>query len=218
VTPFFNKRALIISVLCWALTPTLALSCGTERWKVKTLADSDAGKLVHQALPAKISELVGIDAPARSILDLHEDGRLPAEMHTYRVQGYLVGFKRESDEDFHIVIEDLEKRTATMIVEMPAPACVPMFFRHDADVLRAQFEQRFGHVTAKFKNVRRHRIKVEFIGAGFFDFIHGQTGVAKNGFELHPVFAWREIFFKPDAELNEEVAAWGAELFLVGNV
>jgi hypothetical protein len=26
-------------------------------------------------------------------------------------------------------------------------------------------------------------------GVGFFDFIHGQTGVAPNGFELHPVLS-----------------------------
>jgi hypothetical protein len=28
-------------------------------------------------------------------------------------------------------------------------------------------------------------------GAAFFDFIHGQTGVAPNGIELHPVLAFR---------------------------
>jgi hypothetical protein len=201
------KKTLAISVLCWALTPTAALSCGTERWKVKTLADADAGKLVHQALTAKISDLAAIAAPVRAILNAHEDSRLPAELHTYRVQGYLVGFKRETDEDFHIVLADLEKPTATLIVEMPAPSCVPANFRHDADVLRTQFEARFGKATAKFKNVRTHHIKVEFIGAGFFDFIHGQTGVAKNGFELHPVFAWHEVFFKPDGEQGEEDAA-----------
>ena len=27
-------------------------------------------------------------------------------------------------------------------------------------------------------------------GVGFFDFIHGQTGVAPNGIELHPVLAF----------------------------
>jgi hypothetical protein len=201
------KKSLIISVLCWLLTPTAALSCGTERWAVKTLADKDAGKLSHQALAIKISDLAAIEPPIRAILDSHEDSRLPVELHTYRVAGWLVGFKREDDEDFHIVLEDLEKRTATMVVEMPSPSCVTVRFRHDADVLRAQFEERFGKVTTKFKNVRRHRIKVEFIGPAFFDFVHGQTGVAKNGIELHPVFAWRELFFKPDGEANEQVAS-----------
>lgn len=200
------KKTLIISLICWALQPTAALSCGTERWAVKTLADKDALKIVMNAIPAKISELGAIEAPERAVLAAHESSRLPVEFHAYRVQGWLVGFKREDDEDFHIVLEDLEKRTATMVVEMPAPTCVRAQFRHDADVLRAEFEERFGHVTAKFKNVRRHRIKVEFIGPGFFDFVHGQTGVAKNGFELHPVFAWRELFFKPDGENHEEVA------------
>lgn len=200
------KKSLIISLICWALQPTATLSCGIERWAVKTLADQSSLQIVMTAIPAKISELAAIEPPVRAILDAHETSRLPLELHTYRVQGWLVGFKREDDEDFHIVLEDLEKRTATMVVEMPAPTCVRAQFRHDADVLRSQFEERFGHVTAKFKNVRRHRIKVEFIGPGFFDFVHGQTGVAKNGIELHPVFAWRELFFKADSENNEEVA------------
>jgi len=28
-------------------------------------------------------------------------------------------------------------------------------------------------------------------GVGFFDFLHGQTGVAPNGVELHPVLRFR---------------------------
>ena len=30
-------------------------------------------------------------------------------------------------------------------------------------------------------------IKVRISGVGFFDFLHGQTGVAPNGRELHPI-------------------------------
>lgn len=203
------KKSFLITVLCWALTPTAVLSCGQERWAVKTLADKDALRIVMNAIPAKISELSAIEPPVRAVLDAHSNSRLPLELHTYRVAGWLVGYKREDDEDFHIVIEDLEKRSSTMVVEMPSPTCVTPKFRHDADVVRAQFEERFGHVPTKFKNVRRHRIKVEFIGPGFLDFVHGQTGVAKNGIELHPIFAWRELFFKPDGENKEEIAkAW----------
>lgn len=34
-------------------------------------------------------------------------------------------------------------------------------------------------------------IPVHVTGIGFFDFIHGQTGVAPNGVELHLVRAFR---------------------------
>jgi hypothetical protein len=32
-------------------------------------------------------------------------------------------------------------------------------------------------------------VPVHVTGIGFFDFIHGQTGVAPNGVELHPVLS-----------------------------
>jgi hypothetical protein len=37
---------------------------------------------------------------------------------------------------------------------------------------------------------------VRVTGVGFFDFLHGQTGVAPNGIELHPVL---KIEFVPAA-------------------
>ncbi len=34
---------------------------------------------------------------------------------------------------------------------------------------------------------------VEVTGVGFFDFLHGQTGVAPNGIELHPMLAIQAV-------------------------
>ena len=37
-------------------------------------------------------------------------------------------------------------------------------------------------------------------GVAFFDFLHGQTGVAPNGIELHPVLAFRCLSVKQPNE------------------
>jgi hypothetical protein len=50
--------------------------------------------------------------------------------------------------------------------------------------VRTAFDAQFGTVTGKMKHVS---VPVTVVGVGFFDFIHGQTGVAPNGIELHPV-------------------------------
>jgi hypothetical protein len=92
------------------------------------------------------------------------------------------------------VTADLDDAKKTMVNEMPSPACVPEEYRVQMGALRDSWEKRFGKATAKYKDVHQHRIKVQFVGVGFFDFIHGQTGVAKNGFELHPILAWQEVF------------------------
>src|SRR6185312_400080 len=48
---------------------------------------------------------------------------------------------------------------------------------------RSQFDAKFT-VTTSFKTTN---MAVTVTGVGFFDFLHGQTGVAPNGIELHAV-------------------------------
>src|SRR5260370_1246977 len=43
-------------------------------------------------------------------------------------------------------------------------------------------------------SVKTANIPVQIKGVGFFDFLHGQTGVAPNGIELHPLL---DIIFNP---------------------
>ena len=182
-------RRLLIGLLC----TSAALACGEERWAVKTEADADASKIEYTPVTATVAHLAHMRAPTRAELDAKPDSRFPEELKTYTVEGYLVGFKHETDDDYHIVLADLNDPKATMIIEMPSEDCMPEKLRNEAAILRASWETRFGRATAKFKNVEKHRIKLQVTGVGFFDFIHGQTGVAESGFELHPVVSWKDI-------------------------
>src|SRR5207244_927391 len=40
-------------------------------------------------------------------------------------------------------------------------------------------------------------VPVQLTGVGMFDFLHGQTGVAPNGIELHPII---NIIFNPSTD------------------
>jgi len=55
---------------------------------------------------------------------------------------------------------------------------------------RSKFDARFT-ATTSFQTAN---IPVQIKGVGMFDFLHGQTGVAPNGIELHPVL---DIIFNP---------------------
>ena len=175
------------------LFASAVFSCGTERWSVKTSADKDAGRVDFNPVVRSITELNAIPAPTRAELDAHPDTRFPAELKTYTVTGYLVGFKLEADEDFHIVVEDPASPGITMVVEMVSGNCVPKGVVELATKLRASWEMRFGRAGKRFKKLPAHSVKVEITGVGLFDFLHGQTGVAKNGFELHRVIDWKEL-------------------------
>lgn len=148
--------------------PTVAGgSCGVERWTVKTLQDRP---LLLPTQRVTIRYLVSRRAP-----DDLPYTRLPFERHVFRVTSSVTLIRPEEDRDLHLVLSD---GTHTMIAETPSPSCTTQAF------------------PARRSQMARARIKVQLCakatvtGVAFFDFHHGQTGVAPNAIELHPVLAF----------------------------
>jgi hypothetical protein len=77
-----------------------------------------------------------------------------------------------------------------MIVEFPDPRCVDSAFRRP-QIRRArdQMLNNCGPISSSDFTALKGRVRVR--GVGFWDEIHGQTGVAPNGIELHPVLSIR---------------------------
>jgi hypothetical protein len=159
----------------WASQPsrtaaaTGRVECGVERWTVKTLGDRPA---LLRSRPASIRSLVGRAAPEGL-----PQTRLPFERHIYRVTAAVTLVKPEDDGDLHIVLQDRAGRT--MIAESPLASCG-----------RSATSHRRSQIAAARARVRLcTRAKVT--GVAFFDFQHGQTGVAPNAIELHPILDFR---------------------------
>jgi hypothetical protein len=141
-----------------------------------------------------VAELAAIQPPTRAQLQKANATRWLDETREFTVKALLIGFKLEADSDFHVVIADPANPKATMIVEIPAPQCLkgaPSVPGKGSlgDQLQAQrdkLEAAYGKATPRFKRLAKP-VPVTVTGVGFFDFLHGQTGVAPNGFELHPV-------------------------------
>jgi hypothetical protein len=91
------------------------LSCGVERWTVKTLQDRPKLLRVQKTT---VAHLTSLPRPA-SI----PPTRLPSERHVYRVVAQVTLDRQEADQDLHLV---LKSGTAHMIAEAPnAPTCTP---------------------------------------------------------------------------------------------
>jgi len=152
--------------------------CGVERWDVKTGTDAGSQSVNLDVLqPTTVAAMDGLRAPS------NPTARVQAtETTEFQIKATMSGFKQEGDSDYHIVITDGQK---TMIVEIPSPNCVSTLspFRSRIVQARAEFDARFT-ASPQFQTVS---IPVTVTGIGFFDRIHGQTGVAPNGVELHPV-------------------------------
>jgi hypothetical protein len=144
------------------------VECGVERWTVKPLQDRP---ILIPAQPTTIAFLTSRPAPPSL-----PDTRLPFERHIFTVFARVVLIRHESDDDFHVVLTDGKR---TMITESPAPTCDSRAF----PVRQAQM--------AAARRALRLCARARLTGVAFFDFEHGQTGVAPNAIELHPILGFR---------------------------
>jgi hypothetical protein len=110
------------------------------------------------------------------------------ESTTFTVQAQLVRMALEVDQDIHLVIADPADASHTMIVEFPDPECQGVVEgRQQAQIAAARtaFVAACGPPPAgHFQSLSG---TATITGVGFFDVLHGQSGVAPNGVELHPV-------------------------------
>jgi hypothetical protein len=152
--------------------------CGYDRWPVKTLTDKDAKRVDFHPQDSTVAKLAAI--PIHEI-PYPDDRRIaPEEFHVYRVRARLIEVRTEQDEDLHLIIADIDHPETRMIAEIPAPACAT----------GTEHEEGYGPARAVVISTRPGA-EIELVGVGFFDFIHDQSGGAKNGIELHPVLRVR---------------------------
>jgi hypothetical protein len=104
--------------------------------------------------------------------------------------------KPEDDNDIHLVISVPTAPSKTMIVEFPKKTCVASPFRRFRIAhARQQFLNNCGAVSAS--SWLKLAGSVTVTGVGFWDEKHGQTGIAPNGVELHPVLSFTGDCHKP---------------------
>ncbi len=141
-------------------------ACGVERWTVKTLQDRPS------LLPAQTTTvhfLVTRPAPSQPTT------RLPFEHHVFTVTAAVTLVRQEGDSDLHLV---LQAGGDHMIAEAPSPSC-------DSHAT-PQRRQQMTAARARVRLCARARVT----GVAFFDFNHGQTGIAPNAIELHPILGF----------------------------
>lgn len=154
--------------------------CGVERWAVKTLTDPGASQVDLTPTATTVEELAALPIPGG--FSGHAP-RLAPEFQTYAVSAILAEFKEETDSDIHLVL--LGASGQSMIAEIPASECAEGS-RVQAKIAeaRAHFSSEFGQPTRSWQHAMAH---IRITGVLFFDVPHGQTGVAPNAVELHPV-------------------------------
>ncbi len=186
-----RRCRLFLAVLLLVVPSTLFAQCGVERWSVKTGTDADVG-LVNLNSPTNTT-IAALRAPAAPNPIPANNRVSPLETTEWVLNATLTQFKLESDSDYHLILQDAGG--LTMIVEIPSPTCVGAGspFLPGITNARNEFNAKF-MATTSFQTAN---IPVQIKGVGMFDFLHGQTGVAPNGIELHPVL---DVIFNPGTQ------------------
>jgi len=186
-----RRSRLLLAVLLLVVPTSLFAQCGVERWSVKTGTDADVGLVnLNSSTNTTIAALRAPAAPS----PIPANNRVsPWETTEWVLNATLTLYKLESDSDYHLVLQDANG--LTMIVEIPSPSCVGAGSPFLAGITNArnEFNARFT-ATTSFQTAN---IPVQIKGVGMFDFLHGQTGVAPNGIELHPVL---DVIFNPGTQ------------------
>jgi hypothetical protein len=177
-----------------------AHGCGVERWDVKTLADA-AGIRLHPAATGT-SRTISALAQLPVVTGANGSRGVGTERREFTIHNViLVEAKVEADSDIHLVVADPAVPSTTMIVEFPLSTCLPVKSSLHTPAQNTQIGKdralekaardafvaacgtpsptRFTHFPAGARGT--------ISGIGFFDVQHGQTGVAANAIELHPV-------------------------------
>ncbi len=192
---------LAVGFLCTASfgsSASWAQSCGVERWSVKTGTDADVGKINLAATTSQtITTMRGWPAPN----PIPANNRVsPYETTVWVLNATLTKYKKETDSDYHLVLSDAAGNT--IVSEIPLPGCVGSGspFLSKITNARAEFDAQL-NATTSFQTVS---IPVRITGVAMFDFLHGQTGVAPNGIEIHPIL---DIVFNPTTSPDFTIAA-----------
>src|SRR3954465_5861452 len=186
-----RRSRLLLAVLLLVVPTSLFAQCGVERWSVKTGTDADVA-LVNLNSSTNTT-IAAVGAPAAPNPIPPNNRVSPWETTEWVLNATLTLYKLESDSDYHLVLQDAGG--LTMIVEIPSPTCVGAGSPFLAGITNArnEFNARFT-ATTSFQTAN---IPVQIKGVGMFDFLHGQTGVAPNGIELHPVL---NVIFNPGTQ------------------
>ena len=209
----FGGRFGVFLLMLFLAGTSVAQNCGgKERWGPKDGTDSQAQNIdLTNITEEHVTDLVTISEP--QLPGGNTTRIVPDETHVYRVQARLVKWKRESDNDYHLVLTDdtlnyteesahppVPPTGHSFIGEVPDPSCFSGSdgsfgsqtpFADGITSARQTMDQRFPNADQSGAWNDGAGAQVEITGIGFFDRPHNQTGRAPNNIEIHPVLSIR---------------------------
>ncbi len=110
------------------------------------------------------------------------------ETTTWRIKVNLVEMKLEDDHDIHLLVSTAGQPSQTTITEFPDTTCNGAASSPKKAAMAKARSKLIATCGQPSSSSFTHLGGAATLtGVGFFDIPHGQTGVAPNAIELHPV-------------------------------
>lgn len=160
-------------------------ACGVERWAIKTFTDPDTVQINFNNIVNSTIAFQKTIAPPPDIINWPP--RQSTETTVYRIEGYLIFHKLESDQDIHLGFMSMN-HLDTMIAEICDPTCPGIINTSRYQQLKTVRDW-FVATYNPIPSFQTFLIHVSLVGVGFFDLLHGQRGIPPNGREIHSVLS-----------------------------
>ena len=179
-----KKHFQILLLIAFIIAGNIAVAqCGSDRVKVKTLKDGEAGQINYTPEQSTVHQQRMFPKPVYH----NNNPRDSSEKQVYTVDCILIKFKKETnDRDFHLIVKDLNSNEK-LVVEVPNPACVDIAHNPHLSHIKAMrilLTNKLGTFTSAYKFAKPNT-KLRVTGVGFFDKKNHPKGF--KGRELHPV-------------------------------
>jgi len=175
---------------------------GKSRAKAKTTVLQDAPPITATSVSDLIDNKLTPTAVMKPLAIDQDRDRVDQERFTVTVTAYIYGFKKESDNDYHVIIGDAPGTPNRQFLNVEIsgiPNTGTAENRHALEDVRNQFRTAFGLGTGwngGYERLDDNPVPVRITGSAFWDIEHEPPATvgpnwakAKTAWEIHPISA-----------------------------
>ena len=160
------------------------------RWKIRTGSDPTADTVKESPVRTTVEQLAAENRPAdmnnpKQVYPAYQNRRAsPVEQTIFEVEADIVAHKMHLSGSYHLDLRGTTGQTMIANCIDPRLAAGSRWEKEICDV-RKKVEEKLRPLPT----ISRGNWRVRISGIGFFNQVHGQSGVAPNGLELTPVLS-----------------------------
>jgi hypothetical protein len=186
------------------------------RQGIRTGADKDVTKVKQDVVMTTIKELAAQPRPEDMPLKAPRASKYqsrradPVETTRWSIEAMIIAYKLQQSGGYSLILQGTEGETMIAVAPDPKFVSRSSLFVEAITSVRRTLTDKFAFRAAFTKT----QVLARVVGVGFFNSLHGQTGVAPNAVELHPILSieWLRDESAPSSQRTDQRTRKGINL------